>query len=212
MEHGHLIGDHPDELHVVLDHDHGRGLVDLLDQFGGAGPRHGSCRRSARRAARARAPPPPPCRARPIDAGRAPVRRRCRRGCRQAEALERLGGERTGARTGSCQRRAASQMFSSTVLRPSNTFGTWVLMPTPRRATSCGWRPPAWKSRITMSPSVGVELAGEALEERALARAVGADQAAQLVVPEREVDPVDGDDAAEMHATDCGSRGRSHRS
>src|SRR5882724_13181667 len=37
-----------------------------------------------------------------------------------------------------CRRLAASQMFSRTE-RPSNTFGTCVLMPMPSRAISCAW-------------------------------------------------------------------------
>src|SRR5262249_55483622 len=43
------------------------------------------------------------------------------------------------------------------------------------------------------------ELPGEALEEGALARAVGADYAAQLALLQREVDVVDSDHAAEAH-------------
>ena len=96
-------------------------------------------------------------------------------------------------------RRAASQMFSRTV-RPSKTLGTWVLMPMPSRAISWAWAPVmSWPRNRTL-PVGRLELPGEHLEEGALAGAVGADQAAQLALGQREVDVAHGRDAAEMHA------------
>ena len=58
------------------------------------------------------------------------------------------------ARRAPCQRRADSQMFSSTD-SPSNTLGTCVFMPTPRPATSCGSEPVVSSPRILISPAVG---------------------------------------------------------
>ena len=78
-------------------------------------------------------------------------------------------------------RAAASHRFSRTV-SPLKTLGTWVLMPTPSRAISCGSaREMSWPRNRTV-PEVGMKLSGQQLEERALAGSVRADQAAQLAV------------------------------
>src|SRR5712692_9088710 len=55
------------------------------------------------------------------------------------------------------------------------------------------------------------QLAGQAFEEGALARAVRPDDAAQLDLVQREVDAVDGDDAAEAHGEAAGLEERRRR-
>ena len=98
---------------------------------------------------------------------------------------------------------AASHRFSRTV-RPSNTLGTCVLMPTPRRAISCGSAPVTSSPRTQNRARCRLELAGQHLEEGALAGAVRADQTTQLALGEREVDVPDRMHAAEAHAQTAG--------
>ena len=100
-------------------------------------------------------------------------------------------------------RAAAIKTFSCTD-RPLNTFGTCVLMPTPRRAISLGLRAGDVLAAEPDRPRTWCKLACQHLEERALARAVRADQATQFQFTQREIDRFDGSDAAEAHRRGAG--------
>ena len=95
-----------------------------------------------------------------------------------ADALERLVGAPLGDAAGAALV-AAVQTFSRAV-KPVEHVGTWVLMPTPRRAIACVAMPVTGAPRNRIWPLGRPELAGQAFEEGALARAVRADHAAQL--------------------------------
>ena len=86
-------------------------------------------------------------------------------------------------------------------VRPFITDGTCVLMPTPSRTISCGRQPVVVLAADEHAAVAVVEpdLPGQAFEERALAGAVRADQAAQLVLGEREADAFERLHAAEAH-------------
>ena len=102
---------------------------------------------------------------------------------RQADAFEHLvdDGPRRGAPR--CMRPPQARDSPARV-RPSKTLGTCVLMPTPSRAISCGSaREMSWP-RNQHRARGRLKLAGQHLEERALAGPVRADQAAQLPLGE----------------------------
>ena len=88
-------------------------------------------------------------------------------------------------------------MTLSATLMSSNVTGTWKLRAMPSRACSSGVARVTSRSAKRMVPSVGVGVAGEAVEERALARAVGADQADDLAFRHVEVGAVHRAEGAE---------------
>ena len=159
-----------------------------------------SCRRSARPAGSGRARAPPPSRARPAGAGRARAGRPC------ASAMSPIPSRSIASARALAPRRAlavprpaAEPDALPTPSARRTRSGTWVLMPMPSRAIAIGSRPVDVAAAEQDPARRRPELAGQALEEGALARAVRPDQAAQLALAQGEVDMVDGDDAAEAH-------------
>ena len=174
-------------------------LVDLADQFGGAlhfvvGHAGGRLVEQDQIGLAA----PAPWRSRPIGAGRARAGRRA--GPRSRSSCSRASVSSTISRACASDLRArgAEKTFSRTD-RPLNTFGTWVLMPTPSRAISCGLGAGDVLAAEQDRARGRRQLAGQHLEEGALAGAVRADQAAQLDLAQGEVDVADGVHAAEAH-------------
>ena len=140
VQHGDLVRDLLDELHVVLDHQHRAVLDDALEQFGGllAFARR-SCRRPARRASAVPGPGSAACRSPAIASGRGSIgRHRCRGGPsgRSSPRLPRRAPSTVASRWKVSEpntvrpRGNEISRFSNTV-RSSNTDGVWNLRPTP---------------------------------------------------------------------------------
>ena len=78
-----------------------------------------------------------------------------------------------------------------------NGRGIWKVRPMPRLMMRCGGRPPISRPSKRIEPADGRERARQHVEDRALARAVGADQAEDLALIDLERHVVDGGEAAE---------------
>ncbi len=91
---------------------------------------------------------------------------------------------------------AAMSRFCSTV-SSSKTLAVWNVRPTPARAIRCAFRPSSSTPPKRAEPVAAVE-AGDRVDDRRLAGAVGADEEPQVAAGHREVDAVDGDEAVEV--------------
>ena len=173
----------------------------LLQQLGRAlHLRRGSCPRPARRPAAPSGPAPAASRSPATASGRAtagPPRASRWSGRPMSSSTSSmrsaLGGAaaaRTACATRPCCPCSASSQFSNTVC-PWNTVGRWNFRPMPSSAISAlgqlGQIDVAPVSRKT-PPVVGPGLAGDDVHQRGLARAVGADDAAELALLQHSVD------------------------
>ena len=185
VEHGDLLGDHADELHVVLDDDERLGAVDLAHEFGGLVDllmRHAGGRLVEQDqlgiGRRAR------CRARPIAAGRA---RAGRPGARPRPVRPTRSSISSTTRVGSLagmDAAAASQMFSRTrqAVEHARHLGLDADAE-PRDLVGVG---AGHVLAAEQDVALGrLQLPGQHLEEGALAGAVRADQAAQFAFGQR---------------------------
>ena len=208
VEHGDRLGDHADELHVVLDHDQRAAAVDLADQLASAlDLLVGHAGRRLVEQDQVRARRPAPCRARPTGAGHAPAGRHRGRRSRSMPTRSSVSSTIGAAlRAGSTRASAASQMFSRTV-RPSKTLGTCVLMPTPQprdlvRLAAGDVARRGYEDR----PAVGLSWPVRHLKNVLLPAPLGPIRQRSSPSREAEVDAVDRLDAAEAHAEIARSR------
>jgi len=139
IEHGHLLAIIRMKLHVMLDDDERLAAVDLAHEFGAScRPRHafmpaaGSSSRMSSGSVDSTMPSSTHC---PLTMCELADQTLCRAG--EAYPLQHLVDPPL-TRSPAWMRLAASQIFSRT-LKPSNTLGTWVLMPMPRRAIWWAW-------------------------------------------------------------------------
>ena len=81
--------------------------------------------------------------------------------------------------------RTATSTFSRAV-RSLKMLVIWNALPIPRRAMSAGWSPSIRSPLYSTSPAVGDELPRDQVEQGGLPRPVGADDGAELPLPDGE--------------------------
>ena len=181
LEHHHAVADAEDQAHVVLDEQHRLALVGEAAQ-GDAELLATRCcpgRRPARPGRAASAWRPGRGRRRPACAARttaATARPRPPSPCRPGR------GSRLASSSPTAALLAATVRFSST-FRSSNSSVDCQVRVRPARARSYGGRPRRSRSPSTDGSRAGHE-AGDGVDERGLARAVRADEADELALPD----------------------------
>ena len=215
FHHDQPVGEAHDELHVVLDQQHRHALALQLAQQRGelllleiAQARSRLVEQQQRRVGRQRA--------RDLDdallAERQAAGRVVQMGARPQRSIARAASARVRASSARSSRNAApitparprryapSATLSSTLIR-GTSFTCWNVRPMPMRAISVR-RATAdrFAAEHDVAADVSGERAGNQVERRALAGAVGSDEAENLPGADRERQVVDGDQAAELLA------------